>query len=251
MTRRSSRRPRWTSVPPTHYHRMLRATTRVRRPGAPRGPRLIDLETGVVGSRRYHRSKALVLVSSGTAHLQVRPLAAGRSWVHQRPGTLECAERILRKSLETPKARLGPCLWGREQAVTSRGGRSVAPVGSSAAPAATRSGRSGRRGSEDDAPGAAGDGSGSGGAGGSGREGPDRPLDDLAGPDARGAGVDPLGRSVHERPHPLDVRVPAPLGPAVRVADVHPERGLLATDVTHRCHDAPDPPRDCRAGAKG
>ena len=35
------------------------------------------------------------------------------------------------------------------------------------------------------------------------------------------------GRPVHERAHVLDVRVPAPLGPAVGVAHVHPEPGFL------------------------
>ena len=43
----------------------------------------------------------------------------------------------------------------------------------------------------------------------SGRDVPDRPLDDLARADARGAGVEPPGRSVHQGPHPLDVRDPS------------------------------------------
>ncbi len=58
-------------------------------------------------------------------------------------------------------------------------------------------------------------------------------LGDLAGPDARGADVEPLGRPVDQRPHPLDVGVPAPLGAPVGVAHVHAERGLLAADVAH------------------
>ena len=37
----------------------------------------------------------------------------------------------------------------------------------------------------------------------------------------------------------LDVRIPAALGPPVGVTDVHPERRLLAADLTHRCHDTP------------
>ena len=62
------------------------------------------------------------------------------------------------------------------------------------------------------------------------------PLGDLAGPDARGAHLDPLRRTVHHRAHPLHVGVPAPLGAPVRVAHVHAERGLLSADLAHRCH---------------
>ena len=43
-------------------------------------------------------------------------------------------------------------------------------------------------------------------------------------------------RTVDERPHTLDVRVPATLGAAMRVGDAHPEAGSLATDSTHGCH---------------
>ena len=89
------------------------------------------------------------------------------------------------------------------------------------------------------------------GPGCSGRDVPDRPLDDLARADARGAGVDPLGRSVHQGPNLLDVRVPTPLGPAVGVADVHAERRLFPTDLTHRCHDVPTSFSILRVSRKG
>src|SRR5690606_18726434 len=52
-------------------------------------------------------------------------------------------------------------------------------------------------------------------------------LGDLAGLEAAGAHVDPLGRAVDDGPHPLDVRVPPALGAPVRVADVHPEGRVL------------------------
>ena len=68
------------------------------------------------------------------------------------------------------------------------------------------------------------------------RRGRRRGLGDLAGPDARRADVQPLGGAVDQRPHPLDVGVPAPLGAPVGVADVHAERRPLAADVAHRCH---------------
>src|SRR5690349_761544 len=79
-------------------------------------------------------------------------------------------------------------------------------------------------------------------------------LLDLAGLDARRAGVEPAGRAVHDGPHTLDVRVPPAAGASVRVADGHAERRLLATHFAYRCHDGgplretgeqddPDPPR--------
>jgi hypothetical protein len=64
-----------------------------------------------------------------------------------------------------------------------------------------------------------------------------RDLLDLPGLDARRADVDSLGRAVHEGPNTLDVRVPPALRPAVRVADVHAERRLLATHFAHGGHD--------------
>ena len=73
----------------------------------------------------------------------------------------------------------------------------------------------------------------------SGRDVADRSLDDLARADAGRAGVEPPGRSVHQGPDPLDVRVPTTLGPPVGVADVHAERRLLPAHLTHRCHDVP------------
>src|SRR5438477_11628558 len=61
-------------------------------------------------------------------------------------------------------------------------------------------------------------------------------LLDLSGADAGGADVDPLGGAVDQGADPLDVGVPPALGPAVRVADAHTERGMLAAHLTHRCH---------------
>src|SRR5262245_8276769 len=61
-------------------------------------------------------------------------------------------------------------------------------------------------------------------------------LGDLASLDARGAHMETGGRALHERPHALDVRVPAatrlPLGVRHRVAP----RRALATHLTHCCH---------------
>jgi hypothetical protein len=37
----------------------------------------------------------------------------------------------------------------------------------------------------------------------------------------------------------------------VGVTDVHPERRLLAADLTHRCHDTPTPRRILRVRRKG
>ena len=69
---------------------------------------------------------------------------------------------------------------------------------------------------------------------------------DLAGLEAGGAHVDPLRRAVHDRADPLDVRVPAPLGAAVRVADAHAEDGFLPhtshTDAMTRTSPRSDEP---------
>jgi len=61
---------------------------------------------------------------------------------------------------------------------------------------------------------------------------------DLAGLDARGAHVHPLGGGTDLGPHPLDVGVPAPLGASVRVGDVVPETGTLAADIAGGSHGA-------------
>src|SRR3984957_5610424 len=45
-----------------------------------------------------------------------------------------------------------------------------------------------------------------------------------------------LGSAVDDRPHPLNVRIPTPLGATVGVAHVHAERWLLATEIAHCCH---------------
>src|SRR5690349_20886708 len=75
---------------------------------------------------------------------------------------------------------------------------------------------------------------------------PDEPslARDLAGLDARGAGVDALRGPVHHGTHGLDVRVPAPLGAAVRVRDVVAEARPLAAHVAVGSHfDSPLPSR--------
>src|SRR3954469_10363008 len=61
-------------------------------------------------------------------------------------------------------------------------------------------------------------------------------LDDLAGLEAGRADIDALRRAVDDRAHALHVRVPPPLGAAVRVAEPHPEDRLLAAHVTHGGH---------------
>src|SRR5690554_3525385 len=59
---------------------------------------------------------------------------------------------------------------------------------------------------------------------------------DLAGLEARGAHVDPLGRPGHHGAHALDVGVEAPLGADVGVRDGVPEAGALAADLAVRSH---------------
>src|SRR5581483_649898 len=62
-------------------------------------------------------------------------------------------------------------------------------------------------------------------------------ADDLAGLDARGAHVEPLrGAATGRHSHGLDVRVPAAVGPPVRVGHVVTEARPLATDVAHASH---------------
>src|SRR5438034_878131 len=46
----------------------------------------------------------------------------------------------------------------------------------------------------------------------------------------------PPGGAVYDGPHPLQVRVPAPVRLIVRVANVVPHHGALATDVAHSSH---------------
>ena len=50
--------------------------------------------------------------------------------------------------------------------------------------------------------------------------------------------MDALRGAVHDRPDPLHVGVPAPLGATVGVAQAHAEPRRLAADVTDRCHRA-------------
>src|SRR6185436_18703151 len=62
-------------------------------------------------------------------------------------------------------------------------------------------------------------------------------ADDLARLDARGADLELLGRAATGRgAHRLDVRVPAAVGPPVRVGHVVAEARSLATDVAHASH---------------
>src|SRR5688572_16963145 len=63
-------------------------------------------------------------------------------------------------------------------------------------------------------------------------------LLDLAGLEAAGADVHPLRGAVDDRPDPLDVRVPPPVGAHVRMADALPEGRVLAAHLADRCHDA-------------
>src|SRR4051812_26809211 len=61
-------------------------------------------------------------------------------------------------------------------------------------------------------------------------------LLDLARLDAAGAHVQPPRRAVDECAHALHVRVPAPVGPAVRVAEALAEDRLLAAQLADGCH---------------
>jgi len=72
---------------------------------------------------------------------------------------------------------------------------------------------------------------------------------DPAGLEARGAHVEALGGAGHDRANPLDVRVPAPLGPAVRVRDAVPETRALAADVAVGSHRESPDRRACRGAA--
>ena len=63
-------------------------------------------------------------------------------------------------------------------------------------------------------------------------------LGDLPRLDAARAHVDPLGGTVDERAHALDVGIPTSLGATVAVADAVAEGGVLAAHLAHGCHDA-------------
>ena len=56
-------------------------------------------------------------------------------------------------------------------------------------------------------------------------------------PNALGAHPDPAHFAVHDRTHPLQVRVPPPIRFVVRVADIVTVDRSLATDFTNACHD--------------
>src|SRR3989454_762975 len=51
-----------------------------------------------------------------------------------------------------------------------------------------------------------------------------------------GADPQPARGAVHHRAHALEVGIPAPVRLIVRVADVVPRDGALATDLTHTSH---------------
>ena len=61
---------------------------------------------------------------------------------------------------------------------------------------------------------------------------------DLACFEAGGAHIHTLGHTVDESLNALDIRVPATRGAHMRVRDILAETGLLAADVTNRCHDS-------------
>ena len=62
-------------------------------------------------------------------------------------------------------------------------------------------------------------------------------FDDLAGAQATGADVYPFDASADDGANPLDIRIPAALGPNMRMADAHAKRRLLVADLTYRGHD--------------
>ena len=152
-------------------------------------------------------------------------------------------ERVTRSFAEAglaPPIAIGVCTADRAQTGVGRGHGGGPAAGSTA-------------GAERPAPVVTGP-AGSTAAGRSGRGGRGRAaggLGDLPGPDAGGADRDATGGPVHEGADLLDVRVPAPLGPAVGVAHAHPERGVLATDFTNGSHDADSPRETLKDERKG
>ena len=55
---------------------------------------------------------------------------------------------------------------------------------------------------------------------------------DLARAEAPRASVDVTGRTINDRLHALDIRLPHTVGTAMRVADVDTERNTLAAELT-------------------
>ena len=62
-------------------------------------------------------------------------------------------------------------------------------------------------------------------------------FDDLAGAQATSADVYPFDASADDGANPLDIRIPAALGPNMRMADAHAKRRFLIADLTYRSHD--------------
>ena len=59
---------------------------------------------------------------------------------------------------------------------------------------------------------------------------------DSATSNARGANSGPLMGSIDDQPDALKVRIPAPLGDIIRMADIIAECRGLATNLTSSCH---------------
>lgn len=57
----------------------------------------------------------------------------------------------------------------------------------------------------------------------------------LTGTQATGAGIDTTGRTVHNSPYSLDVRLPSTVGATVRVRHLNPESNFFIADFTF-CH---------------
>src|SRR5688572_21951986 len=63
-----------------------------------------------------------------------------------------------------------------------------------------------------------------------------RRLDDLAGTEAARAHAQPLDTAVHERAHPLEVRLEPPGSHVMRVTDVPSDDGTFSADFATFCH---------------
>lgn len=63
-------------------------------------------------------------------------------------------------------------------------------------------------------------------------------LYDLVGAQTRGAYMNASSYTIHLSSYPLNVRIPSPLGPSMRMAYVHAERRFLPANLTNCCHDS-------------